>query len=61
MYSEHLESEAEATQEHACAMGLGGFVSKQRNAPSRSGERESWIGSNASSCSASNFSIVYCA
>jgi len=43
VYSEHLESEAEATQRRACAMGLEGLVSKRRDAPYRSGRQETWI------------------
>jgi bifunctional non-homologous end joining protein LigD len=43
LYSEHLESEAEATQRRACEMGLEGLVSKRRDAPYRSGRQETWI------------------
>ena len=43
LFAEHLEGEGSAIFKRACAMGLEGIVSKQRNAPYRSGRVESWI------------------
>jgi bifunctional non-homologous end joining protein LigD len=43
LYAEHLEGEGAEIQERACAMGLEGIVSKQQDAPYRSGRVESWI------------------
>ncbi len=43
LFSEHLESEAEATRRRACEMGLEGLVSKRRDAAYRSGRQETWI------------------
>ena len=43
LFAEHLEGEGAEIQERACAMGLEGIVSKQQDAPYRSGRVESWI------------------
>jgi bifunctional non-homologous end joining protein LigD len=43
LYAEHLEGEGAEVHERACAMGLEGIVSKQQDAPYRSGRVESWI------------------
>jgi bifunctional non-homologous end joining protein LigD len=43
LYAEHLEGSGAEIQERACAMGLEGIVSKQQDAPYRSGRAESWI------------------
>jgi bifunctional non-homologous end joining protein LigD len=43
LYAEHLEGNGQEIQERACAMGLEGIVSKQQDAPYRSGRVESWI------------------
>jgi bifunctional non-homologous end joining protein LigD len=43
LYAEHLEGNGPEIQERACVMGLEGVVSKQRDAPYRSGRVESWI------------------
>ena len=43
LYAEHLEGNGTQIQERACAMGLEGIVSKQQDAPYRSGRVESWI------------------
>jgi len=43
LYAEHLEGDGTEIQERACAMGLEGIVSKQLDAPYRSGRTESWI------------------
>ena len=43
LYAEHLEGDGPEIHERACAMGLEGIVSKQEDAPYRSGRTESWI------------------
>jgi DNA ligase D-like protein (predicted ligase) len=43
LYAEHLEGDGPEIHERACAMGLEGIVSKQQDAPYRSGRTESWI------------------
>jgi bifunctional non-homologous end joining protein LigD len=43
LYAEHLEGDGVEIYERACAMGLEGIVSKQEDAPYRSGRTESWI------------------
>jgi hypothetical protein len=43
LYAEHLEGNGPKIRERACAMGLEGIVSKQQDAPYRSGRTESWI------------------
>jgi bifunctional non-homologous end joining protein LigD len=43
LYAEHLEGEGPEIHERACAMGLEGIISKQEDAPYRSGRTESWI------------------
>jgi bifunctional non-homologous end joining protein LigD len=43
LYAEHLEGAGAEIYERACAIGLEGIVSKQRDAPYRSGRTESWI------------------
>jgi bifunctional non-homologous end joining protein LigD len=43
LYAEHLEGDGAEIYERACAMGLEGIVSKQQDAPYRSGRVESWI------------------
>ena len=43
LYAEHLEGNGPEIQERACAMGLEGIVSKQHDAPYRSGRVETWI------------------
>jgi bifunctional non-homologous end joining protein LigD len=42
-FSEHLEGDGTAIVANACAMGLEGIVSKDADAPYRSGRAESWI------------------
>ncbi len=42
-YSEHFEESGPVIFKHACAMDLEGVVSKQRNAPYRSGRSENFI------------------
>ena len=43
LYAEHLEGDGAEIYQRACAMGLEGIISKQENAPYRSGRVESWI------------------
>jgi bifunctional non-homologous end joining protein LigD len=43
LYAEHLEGDGVEIYQRACAMGLEGIVSKQQDAPYRSGRTESWI------------------
>jgi bifunctional non-homologous end joining protein LigD len=43
LYAEHLEGHGPEIHERACAMGLEGIISKQQDAPYRSGRTESWI------------------
>ena len=43
LFAEHLEGNGPQVEERACAMGLEGVVSKQQDAPYRSGRVESWI------------------
>jgi bifunctional non-homologous end joining protein LigD len=43
LYAEHLDGNGAEIHERACAMGLEGIVSKQQDAPYRSGRVESWI------------------
>jgi bifunctional non-homologous end joining protein LigD len=43
LYAEHLEGDGTAIYDRACAMGLEGIISKQQDAPYRSGRTESWI------------------
>jgi bifunctional non-homologous end joining protein LigD len=43
LYAEHLEGDGAEIYARACAMGLEGIVSKQQDAPYRSGRVESWI------------------
>jgi bifunctional non-homologous end joining protein LigD len=43
VYAEHLEGKGAEFHQRACAMGLEGIVSKQQDAPYRSGRTESWI------------------
>ena len=43
LYPEHLAGNGAEIHERACAMGLEGIVSKQQDAPYRSGRVESWI------------------
>jgi len=46
--SAHVEEEGELVLRHACRMSLEGVVSKDRNAPYRSGRTKSWIKSKCS-------------
>jgi bifunctional non-homologous end joining protein LigD len=43
LYAEHLEGDGAEIYQRACAMGLEGIISKQEDAPYRSGRVESWI------------------
>ena len=43
LYAEHLEGDGLEIHARFCAMGLEGIVSKQQDAPYRSGRVESWI------------------
>jgi bifunctional non-homologous end joining protein LigD len=43
LYAEHLEGDGGEIYQRACAMGLEGIISKQQDAPYRSGRVESWI------------------
>lgn len=47
-YSEHFEENGEIVLRHACRMSLEGVVSKDRNAPYRSGRGKDWIKSTCS-------------
>ncbi|MFL6603529.1 MAG: DNA ligase D [Steroidobacteraceae bacterium] len=42
-FSKHIEADASAVFKQACAMNVEGIVSKERDAPYRSGRQESWI------------------
>ncbi len=42
-YSEHMEVDGSVMFEHACKLHLEGVVSKQRDAPYRSGRGETWV------------------
>jgi bifunctional non-homologous end joining protein LigD len=42
-YSEHVEGKGGAFFERACKLGLEGIVSKQNNAPYRSGRGSAWV------------------
>jgi bifunctional non-homologous end joining protein LigD len=56
VYSEHMELDGAVMFEHVCKLQLEGVVSKQRDAPYRSGRNETWI---KVKCSQSDqFSIV---
>jgi bifunctional non-homologous end joining protein LigD len=43
LYADHLEGDGAEIYARACAMGLEGIISKQQDAPYRSGRVESWI------------------
>jgi bifunctional non-homologous end joining protein LigD len=43
LYAEHLEGDGAEIYQRACTMGLEGIISKQEDAPYRSGRVESWI------------------
>jgi bifunctional non-homologous end joining protein LigD len=43
LYTEHLQGDGAEIYERACGMGLEGIISKQQDAPYRSGRTESWI------------------
>jgi bifunctional non-homologous end joining protein LigD len=43
LYSEHFQTSGAELLKHACAMGLEGIVSKQRDSKYRSGRTDSWI------------------
>jgi bifunctional non-homologous end joining protein LigD len=43
LYAEHLDGDGPEIHERACAMGIEGIISKQQDAPYRSGRTESWI------------------
>jgi bifunctional non-homologous end joining protein LigD len=43
LYAEHLEGDGPEVHERACTMGFEGIISKQQDAPYRSGRTESWI------------------
>jgi bifunctional non-homologous end joining protein LigD len=43
LYAQHLEGDGPEIYTRACAMGLEGIVSKQQDAPYRSGRVESWV------------------
>ncbi|HET7408919.1 MAG TPA: DNA ligase D, partial [Paracoccaceae bacterium] len=47
-YSEHFEENGELVLRHACRMSLEGVVSKDRDAPYRSGRGKEWIKSKCS-------------
>lgn len=47
-YSEHFEEDGELVLRHACQLSLEGVVSKDRDAPYRSGRGNSWIKSKCS-------------
>lgn len=47
-FSEHFEESGALVLQHACRLGLEGVVSKQRDAPYRSGRGKSWIKSKCS-------------
>jgi bifunctional non-homologous end joining protein LigD len=47
-YSEHFEENGELVLRHACRLSLEGVVSKDRNAPYRSGRGNDWIKSKCS-------------
>jgi bifunctional non-homologous end joining protein LigD len=43
LYAEHLDGDGAEIYERACAIGLEAIVSKQQDAPYRSGRTESWV------------------
>jgi bifunctional non-homologous end joining protein LigD len=43
LYAKHLQGDGAEIYDRACAMGVEGIVSKQLDAPYRSGRTESWI------------------
>lgn len=43
VYAEHMEVDGSVMFEHACNLHLEGVVSKQRDAPYRSGRGETWV------------------
>src|SRR3546814_7410795 len=42
-YSEHFEEDGELVLRHACRLSLEGVVSKDRDAPYRSGRGKDWV------------------
>src|SRR6266545_4538132 len=42
-YSEHVEGQGDSFYEKACSMGLEGIISKQKDAPYRSGRGTAWV------------------
>ncbi len=47
-YSDHFEEDGNLVLSHSCRLGLEGIVSKQRDAPYRSGRSKTWIKSKCS-------------
>ncbi|SFG40094.1 ATP-dependent DNA ligase LigD phosphoesterase module /ATP-dependent DNA ligase LigD polymerase module [Palleronia marisminoris] len=47
-YSEHFEENGDLVLRHACRLSLEGVISKERNAPYRSGRGKTWIKSKCS-------------
>jgi bifunctional non-homologous end joining protein LigD len=47
-YSEHFDEDGEIVLRHSCRLSLEGIISKQRNAPYRSGRTKDWIKSKCS-------------
>ncbi len=47
-YSEHFEEDGELVYRHACRLSLEGVISKDRDAPYRSGRGKDWIKSKCS-------------
>ncbi len=47
-YSEHFEENGDLVLRHACRLSLEGVISKDRNAPYRSGRSKTWIKSKCS-------------
>jgi bifunctional non-homologous end joining protein LigD len=42
-YVDYLEGDGETIQQHACAMGIKGIVSKAKDAPYRAGRQDTWL------------------
>ena len=42
-YSEHVEGQGDSFYDKACSMGLEGIISKQKDAPYRSGRGTAWV------------------
>ena len=56
--SEYIEADGATVFRHACKLGCEGIVSKQRDAPYRSGEVRTWIKIKNPSSPAMNESVA---